>query len=245
MNHSFSLIITGGSRGLGKALASTSLKRGYKPILLARTMSDLKKAQSELEALNLGPVDIYECDLTQEAQVNQVFVKIAESSKSSPVGGLINNAATWTGGSSIEELSTADLKRALDLNFYSAFFATKALLNLREQGLCSHPLSLVNIGATASTRGGRKMFGFASGKSLLRVFSQSLARELGPEGVHVCHLILDGLLNNERTRNLNQTKADNAFMNCDSVASTILSIIEQDPSSWTFELDLRPLSETW
>lgn len=106
-------------------------------------------------------------------------------------------------------------------------------------------LTIINVGATASTRGGVQTSPFSVAKSALRIYSQSLAKELGPEGVHVAHLIIDGLIDNERTKGLNPNSPPENFINSVSIAKSIIHVVEQDKSCWTFEWDVRPYNEKW
>ena len=115
------------------------------------------------------------------------------------------------------------------MNFYSAFFPIQESLKIwREKK--SNDLCIINIGATASKRGGNKTAAFAIAKSSLRILSESLSKELGKEGVHVGHLIIDGLIANDRTKNLNPNASEDSFIPPKSIAKTILSVANQDLS---------------
>ena len=97
-------------------------------------------------------------------------------------------------------------------------------------------------GATAGLRGGAQFSAFASAKFALRGLAQSLAREFGPKGVHVAHVVLDGLIEEPQTdQRFGPAKA--ARMNPEAVAATYLELASQPPSAWTHEIDLRPFSE--
>jgi short-subunit dehydrogenase len=137
-----------------------------------------------------------------------------------------------------------DVLRSFRLNFLSAFHATKEVLHAWEQSQRG-PLCIINIEATASLRGGKNSAAFAIAKGALRSFSQSLAKEMGPEGVHVARLVIDGPIDNERTRSLNANLSDEHFINSDALATYIVQLAEQDPSCWVFESDLRPFNERW
>jgi NAD(P)-dependent dehydrogenase (short-subunit alcohol dehydrogenase family) len=97
-------------------------------------------------------------------------------------------------------------------------------------------------GATASLRGGAKFAAFASAKFALRGLTQSLAREYQPQGVHVCHAILDGIIDTERSRDLHSLDPAK-MMKPDDIAETYWQLAHQPRSVWTHELDLRPASE--
>jgi len=237
-----SIIVTGGSKGLGLAISKQATLLGYSVAIVARDRVAIDKA---VEVIGIdNHVTGHCCDLTDLAAVEGVFTDIVASHPH--ICGLVNNAATWTGGKSILEMSIDDIKNGFDLNFYSALYITK--IYLKHLSMAKDKFigrGIVNIGATASTRGGRNMAGFALPKSALRIFSQSLAKELGPEGLHVSHIILDGLIDNERTRSLNPNTPDNSYMKPESLAKRVLGIMEESPDVWTFEAEMRPYNEKW
>jgi NAD(P)-dependent dehydrogenase (short-subunit alcohol dehydrogenase family) len=99
-------------------------------------------------------------------------------------------------------------------------------------------------GATASLRGGARFSAFASAKAGLRSLTQSLAREYGPKGVHVAHVVLDGILDTAASRALHARPTE-TMMALDDVAQAYLTLAEQPRSAWTFEMDLRPMGEAF
>ncbi|MEM7319359.1 MAG: SDR family oxidoreductase, partial [Pseudomonadota bacterium] len=99
-------------------------------------------------------------------------------------------------------------------------------------------------GATASLRGGKNFSAFASAKAGLRALTQSLAREYSPKGVHVAHVILDGILDTEASRSRHDMD-QSRMMKLEDVAQAYLSLANQPKSTWTFETDLRPMGEAF
>ena len=99
--------------------------------------------------------------------------------------------------------------------------------------------AILLIGATASVKAGASFSAFGTAKFALRGLSQSLARELGPRGIHVTHLIIDGVIWSERAR-VQYGMTSEQCLKPESVADTCLHLIEQDRSAWTQELDIRP-----
>jgi NAD(P)-dependent dehydrogenase (short-subunit alcohol dehydrogenase family) len=97
----------------------------------------------------------------------------------------------------------------------------------------------VFTGATGSVRGGRRSAAFASAKFALRGLAQSLAREFGPAGVHVAHVVIDGLVWSERSRARFGAQQETS-MDPRAIAAAYRHLVEQHPSAWTHELDLRP-----
>ncbi|WWC59475.1 uncharacterized protein I303_102031 [Kwoniella dejecticola CBS 10117] len=104
---------------------------------------------------------------------------------------------------------------------------------------------LLFTGATMSLRGGAKFSSLAPGMFARRSLSQSLAREFGSKGVHVGHIIVDGIIDSERVREQMGEDKDNTRLNPDHIAQTYLALINQPRSAWTQELDLRPDNERW
>lgn len=105
--------------------------------------------------------------------------------------------------------------------------------------------SFVFIGATASLRGTPRSTAFAPAKAAQRIFAQSLARQLGPKGVHVSLIVVDGVVDLPRTRARMPDKPDSFFIRPDDVAAAAAMLVAQPRSTWTFELEVRPFGETW
>jgi NAD(P)-dependent dehydrogenase (short-subunit alcohol dehydrogenase family) len=109
--------------------------------------------------------------------------------------------------------------------------------------------SLIFTGATASLRGRPPFAAFAAAKAGLRSLSQSLAREFGPRGVHVAHVVIDGGIDGERLRTASPQRAEQAgvdgLLQPDAIAESYWQLHHQHRSAWTQELDLRPYRETF
>ncbi|KAH1304934.1 hypothetical protein KXV95_007112, partial [Aspergillus fumigatus] len=123
-------------------------------------------------------------------------------------------------------------------------FAKSALpLLLQAQGL-QHPPTLIFTGATASVKGSANFAAFATGKFALRALAQSLAREFGPKGVHVSHVIIDGVIDIPRTKAWTFEHED-AKLDPDAIAESYWHLHTQPRTTFGFELDLRPYVEKW
>ncbi|MEQ7156575.1 SDR family NAD(P)-dependent oxidoreductase [Brevundimonas aurifodinae] len=109
--------------------------------------------------------------------------------------------------------------------------------------------TILFTGATASTRGGAGFSAFAGAKAALRQLAQSLAREMGPQGIHVAHVVVDGMIDGTFARAIApdiQALLDaDAILKPDEIAKNYVWLHNQQRSAWTFELDLRPWKETW
>lgn len=109
--------------------------------------------------------------------------------------------------------------------------------------------TVIFTGASASLRGKPMFAAFASAKAGLRAVAQSMAREFGPQGIHVAHVVIDGAVNGDRVRTLLpgylEAKGENAGLSPEAIAETYWMLYRQPRSAWTHELELRPFAETW
>jgi NAD(P)-dependent dehydrogenase (short-subunit alcohol dehydrogenase family) len=109
--------------------------------------------------------------------------------------------------------------------------------------------TIVFTGATASLRGSAGFAAFAGAKHALRALAQSMARELGPQGIHVAHVVIDGAIDTafiaENFPERYALKASDGILDPEAIAENYWQLHRQQRSAWTHELDLRPWSETW
>lgn len=225
------VIITGASQGLGAQLSKYLDSKNTHLILIARDLEKLKKVS---EGIEFAKASLIACALENELQLNSLLADFSLSKSSEIV--LINNAATWTGGKLVKNISSDFMRRSFELNFMSAFNILKFVLSHRAEGQLT---KVINIGATASKRGSQNTSAFAVAKSSLRILTQSLAREMAPENVHACSIIVDGLIENDRTKELNPNKSG-GYISMDSLCNIIKSVLDQPKDCWTLELDVRP-----
>ena len=105
--------------------------------------------------------------------------------------------------------------------------------------------AIVVIGNTSAWRGVANYAGFAPSKAAQRILAQSMARSLGPRGVHVAYIIVDAVIDVPWARSFFADKPDDFFCKPTAIAETVFHVAHQDRSAWTFELDLRPFGEKW
>lgn len=147
------------------------------------------------------------------------------------------NASGRFAPGSILELSAADYEgswRGSALGGFHFGQSVARVMDSRGSG------TIIYTGATASTRGAARFAAFAGSKMALRALAQSMAKELGPRGIHVCHTILDGGIQMPSSPPPAQP---DGRMDPDAIAASYLALHEQHRSCWTFELDLRPYCE--
>ena len=227
-------VIVGVGPGNGAAMARRFSIEGYAVALLARSTDYSSQLASELEESRA-----YACDVTDADQIRAAFAAIRADL--GEVDTLIYNAGSGVFGS-IEDTTAADFETAWRINALGAFLAAGEVIPAMKaagQG------NIILTGATASLRGGANFATFASAKAAQRSLAQSMARHLGPSGIHVAIVIVDGVIDLPRTRKMMPDRPDDAFLAPDAIADTIYRLTRQDRSAWTFELDVRPYSESW
>jgi NAD(P)-dependent dehydrogenase (short-subunit alcohol dehydrogenase family) len=226
--------IIGVGPGNGAAIARRFAAAGHRVALCARSLDYLKTLAAELP-----DAAAYAYDAAAPDAAAAVFDRIRQDQ--GPVTTLVYNAGSAVFGD-IDALEFEQFQTAWAINTGGLFQAVKAVLpDMRGAGAGS----IVVIGATASLKGSAGFAAFASAKAGQRGFAQSLARKLGPEGIHVSYLIVDGVIDIPRTRQMLPDRPDDFFLAPREIAENVHYLTQQDRSAWTFELDLRPFNEKW
>ncbi len=219
-------IVAGAGAGLGQALVSALSRNGYVAYGLNRSVP------SEAETTTLA------CDLTNPDETKRVLRDLIRT-HGAP-GLVVHNTAKLV-ISAFEQTPNADFEETWRAMVLSAVNLARVVLpNMVDAGGGSFIVS----GATASLRGGKNFAAFASAKAGLRTLTQSLVREYGAKGVHVAHVILDGILDTAASRDLHGLDPSR-MMQPEDVAGVYLSLAQQPKSTWTHELDLRPMGEAF
>jgi len=223
---------SGNSASFARALAAD----GYLVVLAARNIDKLELLCSEIGAQAIH------CDATSVDSVANLFSTMEKSLGRAEV--VLYNASAYTAGS-IAKLDPELVLDSLMQTAYGAFLvAQKAAIAMQQLGSGA----LFFTGATASVKGFPNFAPFAMGKFALRGLAQSLARELGPQNIHVAHFIVDGGIaspGRDLTDNTSASNADDAELEPDAIAQTYMSIVKQHRSAWTHEIDLRPWKESF
>lgn len=226
--------ILGTGPGNGLAFARRFTTEGFACALCARDGAQMVSYAADLEDAR-G----YACDVSDGSAVTQTFAAI--EADLGPVHTVIYNAGPGAWGT-VDELTPEDLSRNMDINATGLMRAAQAVLpQFRARGAGN----LIVIGAGAALRGRAGTIAFAAGKAAQRSVAQSLARHLGPEGIHVAYVVIDGVIDLETTRASMPAKPDVDFLKPDAIADAVWMLTRQDPSAWTFELDVRPFAENW
>ena len=228
--------VIGVGPGLGSALAVRFARGGFAVALIARRDPSLQPVQAEIESFG-GVARSYVADAADEASVRATFARIREDMGAPEV--LLYNAGAFQAGGVLELSSTA-FEQAWRVNCLGGLLAAQAVLPaMLERGRGS----IIFSGATASVRGSARFAGLAVGKFGLRALAQSMARELGPKGIHVAHVVIDGGIDSERARKMFADRDPRAFLSPTAIAENYWNLHAQDPSTWSQEIDLRPSAE--
>jgi NAD(P)-dependent dehydrogenase (short-subunit alcohol dehydrogenase family) len=216
--------VVGVGPGLGRALAVRFAQGGFSVALVARQDASLRPVQNEIEGFG-GAVRSYVCDATNEKSVGATFARIREE-LGAPEALLYNAGAFKAGG--ILELSATDFEQAWRVNCLGALLTAQAVVpGMLERG----GGSILYTGATASLRGSARFAGLAVGKFGLRALAQSMARELGPQGIHVAHVVIDGGIDSPRVRTMLPGRDPQTFLAPMAIAENYWNLHAQDPST--------------
>jgi NAD(P)-dependent dehydrogenase (short-subunit alcohol dehydrogenase family) len=224
-------LIVGAGRGLSASLARACAKRGMKVAVAARDTGKLAALVAETDA------KAYACDASQPPAVQALF-RAVEADLGVPALVVYNASARARGP--FVELDPAGVAKALEVSAYGGFLvaqeAAKRMLPLGRG-------SILFTGASASVKGYAQSAPFAMGKFALRGLAQSMARELAPKGIHVAHFVIDGGI--RQPGEARAERGPDGFLDPDAIAQTYLQIHDQARSAWTWEVELRPWTETF
>ncbi len=236
MSQSKVAVILGAGPGLGAAIARRFAQAGFAVGLMARNSDQLTQIQSSIEASG-GRALAIPTDVTEKAAVETAFAQV-RSQLDAPEVFVYNTGIFQSGG--ILELTPEQFEYCWKVNCFGAFLGVQQVLpTMVERG---HGTILLT-GATASLRSSARFSGLAVGKFGLRALAQSLAREFGPQGIHVAHIIIDGMINTPRVREMASDRAKHTMLAPEAIAETYWQLYRQDATAWTLELDLRPAVE--
>ncbi|KPM43778.1 hypothetical protein AK830_g2807 [Neonectria ditissima] len=244
--HRFIAIVAGAGPGTGSAIAHRFAK-AYPVVLLARSQASLDPLISEITQAG-GSVLGIPTDVAITSSVNSAMDQInTEFGPGVRVAAAIYNVAGKFTRKPFLDQDVEEFIGSLEPALKGAFnfaHATLPLMLNKDQSTQKYPPTLVFTGATAALKGGSGLSSFAMSKFGIRALSQSLAREFGPEGVHVSHAIIDGIIDTEKTKGYLEDISDSKI-DPDWIAESYWFLHTQPRTSFTHELDLRPYAEKW
>jgi NAD(P)-dependent dehydrogenase (short-subunit alcohol dehydrogenase family) len=228
-------IVAGVGPGLGAALVRKLATEGYGVGMFARSPEFIGKLATELGSIALAiPTDV-----SSAKQVGNGFRKVRQ--QLGPVEIFIANASGSVGNGLIE-ISPEQFERTWRIGVYGAFIcAREAVLDMLECG----GGTIIFTGATSSVRGRGGAVAFSSAKFALRGLAQSLAVELWPKGIHVAHVVIDGVINTPEIRKRHRHSSKEPLLEPTAIAEAYWNLIQQHRSAWSLEIDLRPQYEAF
>ena len=234
-----SVIIIGAGPGLGSSLARKFAKEGHHVFAVRRErhFEELNLLCNEIKESG-GSATAIPSDAREEEQVISLFSEVA---KSGPIDCVVFNIGANV-FFSIEETTSRVFRKIWEMGTFAGFLVGReAAKHMKDKG------TIIFTGATASMRGGSGFAAFSSAKFGLRAVAQSLARELGPKGIHVAHTIIDGAIDHpwikENFPDIYKLKEVDGILNPDHIAEAYYNLHLQEKTAWTHELDLRPYME--
>jgi NAD(P)-dependent dehydrogenase (short-subunit alcohol dehydrogenase family) len=238
-------VVAGVGPGLGESLARRFVSEGCRVGLFARSTDFLEDLAADLSTGLAGEATAVPVDLADPTEIREGFAAVRE--RYGPVDLLVNHAsaAAWKG---LRESTVDDVDRALAVNGRGAFVCSQEavadmLADAGDEVPDGGHGTVIFTGATSAIRGRAGAIGFSAAKFAARGMAESMARELGPEGVHVAHVVVDGQILTPAAREADPDRDPESYLDPDAIADAYWHLVEQDRSAWTLELDLRPHAE--
>lgn len=212
----------------GRAFAKRFADEGYAVALLSRSTEYTGALADEIGGR------AYACDVTDPDAINDTFSRIRDDLGDVEV--LLYNAGSGKFGT-FDDVPDEEFEKGWQINVRGLLQSTRAVVGpMRKRGRGA----IIITGATASLRGKPFTSAFASAKAAQRSLAQSFARQLGPEGIHVALVIVDGKIGTD-----DETSNESEFLRPRDIAETVHHLAMQPKSAWSFEVDVRPFGESW
>lgn len=253
--HEHIVVVIGAGPGVGGSVAKQFAALGYTTAILSRNQERLDEQARELHqiaahALGAGAgVGVlskgFACDATDMDAVRRVMQEVTSFWPEKKLGTAVYNASIRIRRPFLEQ-TDQDIRSSVAGSIYGGWaFAQSALHAIEAHGQGG---TLLFTGASASLRGRRDFASFNAAKAGLRALAQSIAKEYQPRGVHVAHIVIDGLVDSQPARNMFGMKDSERFpdryvLRPEEIAKTYVYLAQQDPDVWTHEVDLRPARE--
>ena len=228
-------LVTGLGEGTGGAAARRFSKGGYRVAMLCRSEHRLNKYEAELPG-SKG----YPCDVADLEHLAAIIDQIKEEMGAPEV--VLHNAVGG-GWAKFLEADPNLLERNFRINTTALFYlGRKVVPDMIKAGKGA----ILVTGNTSAHRGKPHTPVFAPTKAAQRILAQSMARDLGPKGIHVAYITVDALIDTPWTRpRLAADKPDDFFTKPSAIADEMFHIAHQDRSAWSFDVELRPFHEVW
>jgi NAD(P)-dependent dehydrogenase (short-subunit alcohol dehydrogenase family) len=234
-------VIAGVGPGLGESIACKFAREGCRVALFARSADYIEELADDIGGIRGAEGLAVPTDLADPGAIREGFAAVRE--ELGPVDVLVNHAsaASWSG---LLDSSVGEFERAWAVNGRGAFVCSQEAVGdmIGDDGDGG---TVIFTGATSAVRGRGGAVGFSAAKFAARGMAESMARELGPRGVHVAHVVIDGGILTPGARERTPDLDEEEFLDPEAIADSYWHLVEQDRSAWTLELDLRPHVEAF
>lgn len=234
------VIGVGAIKGLGASIARRVAREGLHVLLAGRTAARLEAVATQI-ATDGGSASVQVTDATDEGAVARLFAAVQARGRLELA---VFNPGNNTPGR-IAEMDAAYFEASWRTGCYAGFlFGREAARTMLPDGG-----TVVFTGASASLRGRPGFGAFNAAKGGLRLLAQALAKECGPEGLHVAHVVIDGGIDGDALRqrmpDIAEKMGEARLIDLEGLADAYWFLHQQPPRAWTFELDLRSKAEPW
>lgn len=249
------VVVLGAGPGVGNAVATVFAQQGYTTAILSRNQQRLDAQAAELHALAsqaLGRSTAaqgvhvlskgFSCDATDMESVRSAIADVAAFWPGKKIGTAVYNASIRLRRPFLKQ-TEEDIRSSVAGSVYGGWAFAQAVLRAFQQH--NQGGTLIFTGASASMRGRIDFASFNAAKAGLRALAQSVAKEFQPQGVHVAHVVIDGLVSSKPAEKMfgigeGERFPDRWVLRPEEIAKSYLFLAQQDPDVWTHELDLRP-----
>ena len=233
-------LIVGVGPGTGAECARRFTRGGYAIAMIARNRERLDELESEL-----GDAKGYVCDVSDLEQLVDTVHKVQSEMGAPEV--LIHNAVSGVldggGASTFLESDPQRLEHNFRVNTTSLLYLAREVAPAM---IDAGRGAILVTGNTSAMRGKARFAYFAPTKAAQRILAQSMARDLGPKGVHVAYVLIDAAIDTPRTRPVFAAdKPDDFFCKPTAIADEMFHVAHQDRSAWSFDVEIRPFGENW
>jgi NAD(P)-dependent dehydrogenase (short-subunit alcohol dehydrogenase family) len=227
-------LVTGVGPGTGTSIVRRFVEGGYDVAMIARNEQRLRQLETDTRHTKAFPVDV-----TDLAGFDQAIDRILADFGAPEV--VIHNAVGGVFGNFMQ-IDPMVLLHNFQVNVMALLHLSRRLAPAMIEAGSG---AIVASGNTSALRGKSNFAGFAPTKAAQRILAESIARELGPKGIHVAYVVIDAVIDLEWTRALRPDAPDDFFIQPSDIANEIWHVVHQPRSAWSFNVEIRPFKESW